>query len=280
VLCVIGDLVEDVVVRLSQSIVPGSDSPAVIDRRLGGSAANVAVAAAAAGCATRFIGRVGDDLLGAQLVEQLEDAEVDARVQHGRGRTGSVVVLVEVDGERTMLPDRAASTQLRDVDASSVDGVTWLHVPAYSLCAEPIGTTTRALARHVRRRWGRISVDVSSVAVVRQFGVDAFADALRELQPDVVFANAPEAELVRALGLPLLVVKRGADPVELVHGDGRTEQVAVDAVDGVRDTTGAGDAFAGGYLVALLGGAETTQAAAAGAVAAATVLRANSVDPE
>ena len=276
----VGDLVEDVVVRVSQPIARGSDSPAVIDRRQGGSGANVAIAAAAAACATRFIGRVGDDLLGTQLVERLEDAEVDAWVQRGRGRTGSVVVLVSEDGERTMLPDRAASTELRDVDVSSLDRVTWLHVPGYSLCAEPIGTTTRALVRHVQAAWGRISVDVSSVAVVTAYGIDAFADALRELQPNVVFANDAEAELVRALGLPLLVIKRGSEPVELVHGDGRTEQVAVEVVDGVRDTTGAGDAFAGGYLAALLGGAEPVQAATAGATAAATVLRANSARPE
>ena len=64
VLCVIGDLVEDVVVHAAASPARGTDTPARIDRTRGGSAANVAVAAVAAGCATRFIGRVGDDSVG------------------------------------------------------------------------------------------------------------------------------------------------------------------------------------------------------------------------
>ena len=64
------------------------------------------------------------------------------RVQR-RGRTGSVVVLVGPDGERTMLPDRGAATELTDVDPAWLDGVTWLHVPSYSLLSEPIGAASR-----------------------------------------------------------------------------------------------------------------------------------------
>ena len=85
-----------------------------------------------------------------QLVDALEDEGVDARVQRGPGRTGTVVVLVEPGGERTMLPDRAAALELGSIDRSWLEGVTWLHAPAYSLCAEPIGTSTIAAAQHVR----------------------------------------------------------------------------------------------------------------------------------
>ena len=276
-----GDLVEDVVVRVAGPLVHGSDTPAVVERRRGGSAANVAVVAAAMDCPTRFIGRVGDDALGRQLIDALTDAEVDPRVQTGRGRTGSVVVLVDADGERSMLPDRAESVGLAGVDPGWLHGVTWLHVPAYSLCAEPIGATAQELVRHTRSTWGRISIDVSSVSVVRSFGVDRFVALLGELAPDVVFANQDEADLVRDAKVALLVVKHGPEPTELVHAGGRTEHVPVEVVEGRHDTTGAGDAFAGGYLAAVVQlGQSPTEAARAGASAAATLLRSRVVDPE
>lgn len=277
-LCVVGDLVEDVVAQPGGPLQRGTDSAARIVRRRGGSAANVAVAAAAAGCPTRFIGRVGDDALADQLVEELLDAEVDARVQRSRGRTGSIVVLVESDGERTMLPDRASAVELTDVDPAWLDGVTWLHVPAYSLCVEPIGSASLALVRQVRARWGRVSVDVSSVGVARTYGVAALGDLLRDVAPDVVFANRDEVEVVAGMAVPLLVIKRGAEPVELVHDGRQRTSVPVDAVDVVRDTTGAGDAFAGGFLAATVRGASPVEAARAGAAAAAAVLRLHAVE--
>jgi sugar/nucleoside kinase (ribokinase family) len=273
VLCVIGDVVEDVVVHLQAPPERATDTPARIVRRRGGSAANVAVAASRAGCPTRFIGRIADDQVGQQLVDDLEDEGVDVRVQRGPGRTGAVVVLVEPGGERTMLPDRAAALELGSIDRSWLEGVTWLHIPAYSLCGEPIGASTIAAAQHVRGSWGRISVDVSSASIVRAFGQDAFRKLVSSLTPEVVFANRDEAPLVAGVATPLLVVKRGNEPVELVVARDQRELVPVDEVPGVADTTGAGDAFAGGFLAATIAGATRQAAVAAGHQSASAVLR-------
>ena len=178
VLAVVGDLLEDIVVRLASTPALGTDTPARIERRRGGSAANVAACAAQAGVPVRFIGSVGDDDLGDRLVGDLAADGVDVRVQR-RDRTGSVVVLVGPDGERTMLPDRAAAMMLADVDADWLDGVTWLHVPSYSLLSEPIGSSVLAMIKAARLRGVKVSVDVSSVAVVEQFGVRALHLAAR-----------------------------------------------------------------------------------------------------
>ena len=130
-LVAVGDLVEDVVVWPAglaagqaggQAAGParhGTDNPAVIHRTRGGSAANVAAfarAAAPAAVPARFIGCVGADPAGDVLCAELAGRGVDVRVQR-RGRTGTIVVLVDGDGERTMYPDRAAAAELTEVPA-------------------------------------------------------------------------------------------------------------------------------------------------------------------
>ena len=108
-------------------------------------------------------------------------------------------------------------------------------------------------------------------AVVTAFGADRFAALLDRLTPDVVLATREEAELV-CHRPALLVVKDGARPVTLRRSDGSEELVPVTAVDDVLDSTGAGDAFAGGFLAATIAGASPAAAARAGAVLAARVV--------
>ena len=132
-------------------------------------------------------------------------------------------------------------------------------------------STVEFIAR-ARAGGARLSVDVSSVGVVAGFGADRFAALLDRLAPEVVLATRDEAELVSSHHPPLLVVKDGARPVVLRRPDGSEELVPVVAVDGVVDSTGAGDAFAGGFLAATLGGATPAAAARAGSVLAARIV--------
>jgi sugar/nucleoside kinase (ribokinase family) len=250
---VIGDLLEDIVVQIDSPPALGTDTPARIVRRRGGSAANVAACAARSGAPVRFIGGVGEDALGEWLVDDLTADGVDVRVQR-RGRTGSVVVLVGPDGERTMLPDRAAATELADVDPTWLDGVTWLHVPSYSLLSEPIGTAVRELIVALRRSRGQLSIDVSSVGVVREYGVERYGRLLADLAPDVVFANDSEAALLPDEPSTLTIIKDGPRPVR-VRAPGDSRKIEVPRLTDVVDTTGAGDAFAAGYLVSAVRGA-------------------------
>jgi sugar/nucleoside kinase (ribokinase family) len=206
------------------------------------------------------------------VVSSLADAGVDVRVQRA-GRTGCIVVIVEPGGERTMLPDRGAAAELGPVDDAWLAGVTWLHVPAYSLCAEPIGTSTSGAIDVVRAAGGRLSLDVSSVGAVSAFGAARFVALAADLDPDVVLATRLEAALLGSWTPQLLVVKHGADPVELRPAGGPPSDVPVPRVDGVLDTTGAGDAFAGGFLAATLRGASPADAAAAGSALAGRTLR-------
>ncbi len=256
-LCVIGDLVEDIVVWLPESLNYGADTPSRIVRTRGGSASNVAVFAATAtrqksrtGTGARLIAQVGDDRLGDQLVGALHDAGVDPCIVRG-GRTGSIVVIVSPDGERTMITDRAASTQLRHAPENWFENISMLHVPAYSLFTEPLATATRACITTAHEENIPVSIDASSASLIKEFGVDKFRDLVRQLRPKIFFCNTDEAEVMnlaaQPLNLDLVVIKAGARPTTLVDNK-VVKTVEVEPVGEIIDTTGAGDAFAAGFL--------------------------------
>lgn len=271
----VGDLVEDVVVTMRDEIHRASDTDAVVIHRRGGSAANVAATIARSGGRARFIGQVGDDPLGRTLTADLAALGVDLAVRH-HGRTGTIVVLVGADGERTMLSDRGAATALDDIEPTCLDGVRLLHIPYYSLVGEPLATTTAVLAATARALSITVSVDASSSALLA--ADDRAIDRIRSLAPGHVFANEDEADVLgdalspRHLGGAVVVVKRGARPALLDYGDGPVE-VTAERIADVRDTTGAGDAFAAGYLMAIASGAPPRTAVRNGHAVAATAIR-------
>jgi sugar/nucleoside kinase (ribokinase family) len=177
------------------------------------------------------------------------------------GRTGTVVSVSPDGATRSMLTDRGVGPQLAagHLEPGWLDGCDWLHLPAYSLAAEPVAGAALAAAAAVPR----LSVDLSSVAVLEDYGPARFRALLGRLSPAVVFGNEAEAALIAGpdgTSLPGtdLVVKLGPGGV---RAGGRVHPAApADPVD----PTGAGDAFAAGYL---LGGVTLGLAAAARAVA-------------
>lgn len=278
VLAVVGDLVEDIVVWAGEPVRAATDTAAQVFRARGGSGANVA-ALAASKVPTRFVGRVGADAAGAALVAELASDGVDVRVQRD-GRTGTVVLLVDADGERTMFPDRGASALLEGVDAAWLDGVSWLHAPAYGFEREPMRSEIVRLAGLARAAGARVSLDASSTGLLAALGVEAALALIGRVAPEVLFANEAEAELLGLAGggeaaasvARTVVVKHGPLPTDVIEAGRLVARVDVAPVAGIRDLTGAGDAFAAGFLAATLRGADASAACLAGHAAAASVL--------
>ena len=213
-LCTVGDLLEDVVVWMSADPRRGTDTPVQVFRRRGGSAANVAAMTVAAGGAARFVGQIGDDEVATALLDHLRSEGVDTVVTC-RGRTGTIVVLVDTRGERSFLTDRGACTQLAAVPDGVLDGVDVLHVPAYSLVVDPLAATTLELIGDAVARRVPVTVDASSVSALGDFGPGEFLALLSEIGPAALFCNEAEADLLGlgdgcpAPGCALTVVKRG-----------------------------------------------------------------------
>jgi sugar/nucleoside kinase (ribokinase family) len=257
VIVTIGDLLLDVIVRLSQPLAEGADADAVTRLGPGGQAANVAAWIAELGGEARFVGKRADDEAGRAAAAGLERYRVDVQGPVVTGRTGTVVSLVGVDGARTMASDRGVSPDLRaeELDPAWLDSCEHLHLPGYSLLRSPIDGAALKAAELAPR----VSVDLSSWSAIRDFGPVRFRERLAALRPAIVFANEDEE---RIIGGPLAgtdwVLKRG--PLGARFGELELPAVPAEAVD----TTGAGDALAAGYLV---GGPETAMAAAARCIA-------------
>ena len=269
---VVGDVMVDVMARLTSPIARGSDAPAEISFGGGGSAANVAAWLAAAGASPLLVGCVGDDARGRAARAALLAAGVDARLVTDPDRaTGTCVVLVEPGGERTMVPDPGANEALAPEDLSDelFRPGDHLHVPGYALLREGSRPAASAAIARARGQGMTVSVDPSSAALLSP----AFLDLASGAQ--LLIPNAEEARVLtgddeperaaRRLTerFPEVVVTLGEDGA--LWTDGRAV-CRVEARDGVtvRDSTGAGDAFAAGLIAARHDGAAPTDALEAG----------------
>src|SRR4051812_35628033 len=264
VLCTLGDLLLDVIVRLEQPLEAGTDATAQTRTGAGGQAANVAAWAAALGAEARFVGKRGADPGGEVALRDVESRGVEVVGPVEEGRNGVVVSLVGADGGRTMISDRGVAPGLRaeELEIAWFQGCDWLHLSGYSLFASPIDEAAAKAAGAVKAAGGRVSGDLSSASAIEAFCPELLRAPLEVLGADVVFANEDEE---RALGGPapatVTVLKRGAAGILL--RDGGEQAIAAHPAE-VVDTTGAGDALAAGYLV---GGPELALETAARCVA-------------
>ncbi|MFG1699411.1 carbohydrate kinase family protein [Nonomuraea sp. NPDC049309] len=279
-LLIVGDVVTDVVARHSSPVRAGADMAADIVLRPGGSGANTAAWAACLGAEVRLLARLGYDSSewhAAELIRTGVRPHFSVDPDHP---TAVVIAMVDSSGERSMLTNRGAGGLISeaDWDPALLDGVSRLHLSAYVLFAEPgLRLAARAMA-DAAAAGVRISVDPASSGPLRDFGPERF---IRETAPaDLILPNLDEALVLTGAASAeraavLLSERYGTAVVKLGAGgalaarDGEVVATAEGRPADVVDSTGAGDAFAAGYIATTLRGAGPRAALEAGCRAGA-----------
>ena len=264
---VIGDVINDIIVRPMGPIADRTDTPSKIERWPGGSGANQAAWLAELNTPVRFVGRVGtpDVAFHQNALEQLG---VETRLASSDDRaTGTIVVLVAADGERSMFTDRGANSGLGEADLplSLLEGAGLLHVSGYQLFEPESRAAVRRLWAAATEAGIPTSVDPASVAGLREVGPEPFLEWTSGAE--LAFPNIDEGRLLSGAQKPDAIVSRllehyrivalklGASGALVGSADGRRIEIGPRAAQ-IVDSTGAGDAFCAGFLTSFMRAAD------------------------
>lgn len=286
---VVGDVIDDIIVRPQGAIRTDTDTPALIERHPGGSSANTAAWLGHIGADVHFFGQVGETD-NARHTRELERFGVKAHLQSDTERsTGTIVIIVEGE-KRTMLTDRGANV-IFDLDSVPQDLIAvadYLHFTGHTIIDEPKRESVVRLISRAVEHGVNVSIDPASAGFISDFGVSKFlrlCDGAHILRPnedevrilsgldDVEAATTKLTEL-----FPLVVTTCGRDGVIVGQRGDEVVRVAVDPID-VVDPTGAGDSFNAGLLAGLARGLSPADAARAAVVVAAEAVTAVGARP-
>ncbi len=223
----------------------------------GGSAANTAAAIAYLGGSAAFIGKVGNDEYGYFYEKETKEAGVHSLLSKSDDLTGHCIVLITPDGERTFVVHYGAARELTkdDISEDAIKNSKIIHIEGY-MFDDP---KTKQISFHAltlaKKHKKIISFDIADPGVVTR-NRDEFQLIINDYA-DIIFANESEAKALTgkepeesvhdlAKNNKIVVVKLGEHGSLIKKGDTIIKIAAVKTK--VIDTTGAGDAYAAGFL--------------------------------
>ncbi len=243
--------------------IPGSE-PASYIRNAGGAPANVAIAVAKNGLKSSMCCKVGDDDFGRFLMKTLREQHVRAACPDlcKEAITTMAFVTLSEEGERSFTFARKPGADMmlkeEDVKEEDIEDSVIVHAGSCSLSAGPAAAATVRALRLGHEKNKLVSFDVNYRNLMWQDDLDACTKAVMEILPyvDLLKISDEEAEmmggedalpdLMKKKGLTLLVETLGSKGARAYFKD------EVLTIPGIRanavDTTGAGDAFWGGFL--------------------------------
>ena len=235
--------------------------------RPGGAAPNTLLALAGLGVPAAVCGKIGNDEFGQTYNDQVAAYGITSRLIMGDGATGSSVILVTPDGERTMNTHLGMCQEFgaADLDEELLRSSRYLYFTGYMWDTEVQKAGIRRAINIAHDAGVLVAFDLADPFAVERYRGD-FLDLLRD-DVDIVFANATEAQILygtenaedsaRALGehVRVAALKVGKEGSIVVQHEASTRAIRMTAVPGrplkVVDTTGAGDMYSAGFLAAL-----------------------------
>ena len=252
------------------------------DHISGGSVANSVFCCSKMGVRCKFIGKVANDALGDQFAADLADASVAYETQRLKSGmpTAQSYVFVTPDAQRTFCTYLGATTQLtlQDYDGQAVREAQVALIEGYLWDSQLSLGLVDQLANEARRHNTLIAISLSDPMLVdrhrpqlQQF-VRSHADIVvaNESEAQSLFETSALSDSLEAIGslVDLCVITRGAQG-SVAAANGECFSCDAIEVNAVVDTTGAGDAYAGGFLYAMTRGEPVPDCMHVGSQAAA-----------
>ena len=248
----------------------------------GGSAANTIVGMADMGGKVAYAGKVGSDNFGLQYATELQDLGIHFGAKASNETTGTCVVLITPDAQRTMLTNLGVSSTLapEDIDEEVLKTAEYVYVEGYLFA----GDSTKAAALHAIELAKKNHVKVA-LTISDPFLIDLCRDEfvrLMENDVDLLFCNEDEAKALTGETDPIdaahaihkhcanVALTMGKNGSIIMH-DG--EAIAIESIEvNAIDTTGAGDMYAAGVLYGITNGLSWKQAGHLGSHAAGKIV--------
>ncbi len=241
----------------------GNDTRTIISTHGGGAAGNTASWLAVLSNEVTMVGRIGNDAAGSAITAEFDALGISYGniVKEGL-HTGVVVCLVDPSGERTMLADNGANAGLDVSDLPAIDGVDAIYLSGYAPLAPLSREGVLEMVRTINSRGIPIIFDPATVGGMQGVPVAEILSWCALM--DTVIMNEEEAiylsglsDLESALNFfveltPRAIIKRGSAGAIGLERGGQIISVAA-KTSAVVDTTGAGDAFAAGFIDAFTG---------------------------
>lgn len=245
----------------------------------GGSAANTITATAVLGMPSTFIGKVGNDELGALFKSDLDRNGIKSTLFKGKAASGRAMVFITApNAERTFAVYLGASIEMgpEELSAEQFRGYDYFHIEGYLVQNQDL---LRRAVELAKSEGVIISIDMASYNVVESNYT--FLHDIIKNYVDIVFANEAEAQVFTgkeprealddmALLCDIAVVKIGKDGSMVKRGDEYHYLPAWPA--NTIDATGAGDTYAAGFLFAHAHGLSLKDCGEVGSIVAAKVV--------